>query len=160
VQTAFELYKRALQKNKKVDAQSRSIVVRELGVCCMRLQEFSEAAKYFNEYLKHDSKSYDVWVDLAQSYLDMKELNKAKKALKKAIDLREGAMAFYVLSTLFHSEGEIDKAFRYAKKSVALQQHESDLRDPAAVIYHYSLMRLQRNYLAKAGIVISSAYIG
>ena len=108
----------------------------------MRLDRFREATTHIQQFLASNKKNYDALTALAQCHQDFGDRNKAMRAIKQALACREGAIAYYVMSTLFLNEGKLEDSLKAAKKAVDLLVTDHDTLDAASIVWHYSLLLL------------------
>lgn len=89
---------------------------------------FFEAMECFEKATSLYPDNADAWRELAEAYLYLREYNRAKQAVEKAIELNEkDAKALGMYGTILDMIGQKDEALKYYDKALALENKWEDL---------------------------------
>jgi tetratricopeptide (TPR) repeat protein len=82
----FELAIQDLLELSKLNPKGKSGYFNNIALCYIAVNKFSEAEKYFTEAIKSDGKNSSLLIGLADLYLKMGNVDKAKSNYRKAIE--------------------------------------------------------------------------
>lgn len=105
-----------------------------------QIGEFNEAKKNFQEHLKKKPKDYIALFYLGNLYMKTYDIDKVEKLYLKVLELKKNYIpAIINLAYFYNGVGNLNKAKQYYLRAIEI--------DPNNINYHYSLSRLDINYI-------------
>ena len=133
---ALDSFREALKIMPELDG-----VHEQMGLCHLRLKDFSKAEEVFSESVKKATNSAPLWNNLGVARMGAGSNATAEQDLLKAMAIDPGyAAARHNLGLLYYRTGEMEKAARTFAQSIKVDPSNADV----ALMYSISLMKLDR----------------
>ena len=93
--TGYEGFAHSEDEAKFTNEQETNLVALELTIytnitmCCLKLEEFSDAVRYSEKAIRVDSNSWKAYLRRGQAYIGLENASKAKEALNQAEKLTQ-----------------------------------------------------------------------
>ena len=115
----------------------------ELGRMHLHKKEFKEAIEYFEKafellqgYQEKLAIHQLVYPDLGEAYIGLREFEKAKPVLKKAVGInRKDKNAHFYLGLAYDEEGDLDKAIGHYEEAIKNNPKAENAYNNLAIIY-------------------------
>lgn len=89
----------------------------------LKNQNFKKAIQHFEAYRQYNPKNASVLSALARSYVRTRQLQKAQKAAKQALNISPGNFqALGVMGRVYQQNGQIDRAIRIYERAVKMNR--------------------------------------
>ncbi len=115
------------------------------GVKLMKEKDFANAINFMEVETKQNPSNEIAWTTLANSYLSTNQLNKAKEAVEKALDIEpQNLQAFNILALYYYKTNDTEKAIQTFKSSLEFEPKNS------IAYYYIAVILANKNELQEA----------
>lgn len=149
---AIMYYKKALTyKNDELFKIKEPILYTKLAICYKKIQEVDNAVNYYEKvyqlYINEDAdKANEVLLSIAQIYLEVYKIDKAKEVYKRilnspvAASLEMESRVYLELSEIEDNNLDMEAALQYLKKALYTAEKTSDTKLLCECYFKYALL--------------------